>query len=275
MKTSLEFNTIPLFISRREWRAIIMNSVTCDAAPGAIKETNNKEFKGISLQVKKKSKLKSLFVVLGLICIGVLLLICFGLIILGMLSFGYENYTTIDISNYGIFEGHVKGEKEDLRSGLYIFPNEISENAKDIKFLYSCLSIGFGVDYQQFLECTYSNEEYQAEINRLENIECKINTKKGTVVNRIEYSDTKFCNPAYITAYGGMRVFEYALCNEDTKTITYIFLQLISNEKVAFNKKYLPVEYQGGKQLLDEKNLSNSNIYYCYLGNGVYQSFKE
>lgn len=243
--------------------------------PHEIKEDNAKTFKDLTFQVKKKSRRKTVFVVLISVSVSVIAMICFGLVILGLLSLGNGDYLTIDTNNYGIYQGHVEGEKEGLRSGLYIFPKEISVNARDTEFLYSCGARGFGVDYQQFLKCTYSEEEYQAEIDRLKNIKCEMHTRKGTVVNHVDYSDTKFNCPAYITAYGGNHIYEYALLNEETNTIIYVYLQTISNDKVAFSKEYLPKEYQDGKQLLNEENIDRTNIYYSYLGNGVYMNFKD
>jgi len=240
-----------------------------------IKENNAETFKDLALKVKKKNRRKTIFIVLGAVCTSIIAMICFGLIILGLLSLGNENYTTIEVSNYGIHEGHIDGEKEGLRGGLYIFPKEISIDAKDVSFLYSCGGGGFATDYQQFLKCTYSDEEYRAEINRLKNIKCEINTKNGAVINHAEYSNTKFNYPAYITVYGSGKTYEYALCNEDTKTIIYVYLQIITNDKVAFTKEYLPIEYQGEKQLLDNNSMGNTDIYHYYLGNGVYKNFND
>lgn len=240
-----------------------------------IKENNAEAFKDLALKVKKKNRRKTISIVLGAVFISCIAFICFGLIILGLLSFGNEKYYTIDIGNYGIYEGHIDGEKEGLRGGLYIFPKKISSNAKDASFLYSCGGGGFATNYQQFLKCTYSDEEYKVEIERLKNIKCKINTKNGSVVNNVEYSNAKFKYPAYITVYGSNKTYEYALCNENTKTIIYVYLQIINNDKVAFPKEYLPIEYQGEKQLLDENSMDNTNIYHHYLGNGVYKNFND
>ena len=107
----------------------------------------------------------------------------------------------------------------------------------------------------------------------LKNVQCEINTKNETVVNHVEYSESKFIYPAYIAAYGGLRIYEYALCNESTRTITYIYLQKILNDEVAFSKEYLPIDYQDGKELLDDGNMDNKNIYVVPIGNGAYQDF--
>ncbi|MFZ5988410.1 MAG: hypothetical protein ACOYWZ_14970 [Bacillota bacterium] len=122
---------------------------------------------------------------------------------------------------------------------------------------------------------TYSDEEYRAEVDRLKKIKCEIKIGNGKVVNSVEYSDTKFNYPAYVTAYGSSNVYEYALCNEDTKTIVYVYLQTVSNNKVAFSKEYLPIEYQNGKDLIDNDNIHNTNIYHYHLGNGIFKSFKD
>lgn len=240
-----------------------------------IKDDNDIMFQELTSQIKKKNRRKTIYTLIGgaFICIFILAIIMFTL--LGLFSLGRESYLTVDINNYGIYEGHVKAEKADLNSGLFIFPKEISENARDIDFLYSCESIGFGTSYQQFLKCTYPEDEYRAEIDRLKNVQCEINTKNETVVNHVEYSESKFIYPAYIAAYGGLRIYEYALCNESTRTITYIYLQKILNDEVAFSKEYLPIDYQDGKELLDESNMDNKNIYVVPIGNGAYQDFRD
>lgn len=255
---------------KKLWESYCNSSITDE-----IKENNEKVFKDLAFHVKKKNRRKIIFIVSGAVSISIIMMICFGLIILGIFSLGNEQYSTIDISNYGIYEGHIDGEKEGLRGGLYVFPKEISEKAKDVKFIYSCIGADFDTKNQQFLKCTYSDEEYKAEIDRLKNIKCEINTRNGTVVNPVEYSNTKFKYPAYITAYASSHIYEYSLCDEDTKTIVYVYLQLIPNDEVAFSKEYLPIEYHDGKQFSDNDSLDNTNIYHCYVGNGIYKNFKD
>lgn len=255
---------------KKLWDSYCNSSITDE-----IKENNGEVFKDLALKVKKKNRKKTILIVSGAVCVSIIMMIVFGLTILGIFSLGREDYMTIDRSNYGIHEGHIDGEKEGLWSGLYVFPEKISTNARDVEFLYSCGGGGFNLDYQQFLKCTYSDEEYRREIDRLKNIKCEMNTKNGKLVNHVEYTSTKFNYPAYITVYGSNSTYEYAICNEDTKTIVYVYLQIISNKKVAFSKEYLPIEFQSGKQLLDNNDPDNKNIYHYYMGNGVYRNFRE
>ncbi len=253
----------------------LLESFRNPAITDEIRTSNEIEFKELTLKVKKKNRLKAILLVLGAVIasfVGALLL---GIFVLGIFSLGGESYATIDTDNYGIYEGHIEAERQDLFSGLYIFPERISQNASVIDYFYSCEGGGFDNSYQQFLKCTYSQEEYNAEINRLKNITCEIPVRSGPVVNTVEYSDVKFSSPAYITAYASHGMFEYALCNDADKTIVYVYLQLIGNDDVVFNREYLPLEYQDGKPLLEDVSFSNTNIYYAYVGNGVYMNYKD
>lgn len=253
----------------------LMESCQNPAMTDEIKTSNEREFKELALKVKRKSRLKAVFIVLGAVAASITGTLILGLFVLGIFSLGSEGYATIDTDNYGIYEGHIEAERQDLFSGLYIFPQRISENASDIYYFYSCHGGGFDNSYQQFLKCTYTEQEYNEEINRLKGIKCEIPLKDGPIVHTVEYSDTKFSSPAYITAYGSFGMFEYALCNDADKTIVYVYLQHIANDDVAFSKDYLPLEYQDGKQLLEDTGFDNTNIYYAYQGNGVYMNYKD
>ncbi len=253
----------------------LLESYRNPAVTDEIKTSNEKEFKELALKVKRKNRLKTALIVLGAVAASITGTLILGLFVLGIFSLGSEGYATIDTDNYGIYEGHIEAESQDLFSGLYIFPKLISENVSDVYYFYSCQGGGFDNSYQQFLKCTYTEEEYNAEINRLKSIKCEIPLRSGPVVNTVEYSDTKFSSPAYITAYGSHSMFEYALCNDAEKTIVYVYLQLIANDDVAFSKDFLPLEYQNGKPLLDDAGFDNTNIYYAYQGNGVYMNYKD
>jgi hypothetical protein len=240
-----------------------------------IKASNENEFRKLAMKIKKKNRLKTLLIILGALAASFVGFMVLGLTVLGILSIGGERYATIDTSNYGIYEGHIEAERQDLFSGLFIFPERISENASDVYYFYSCESGGFDNSYQQFLKCTYAEEEYNAEIERLKGIKCVIPLKDGPVVNTVEFSDTKFGLPAYITAYASHGMYEYALCNDADKTIVYVYLQLIGNDRVVFSKEYLPLEFQDGKSLLEDTSFGNTNIYYAYQGNGIYMNYKN
>lgn len=255
------------------WESYSSPSITDE-----IKSSNEKEFKELAKTVRKKNMRKTILTAFGAVCASIAAVFILGLCVLGLFSFGEkEKYRTIDTADYGIHEGHIAGEKQDLFSGLYIFPERISENAGEVTFYYSCEGAGLDNAYQQFLKCTYSEEEYKAEIARLKNIKCEIPSRKGPVINAVEYSDTKFSAPAYITAFASHDTYEYALCYDDDKTIVYVFLQAIENKDVVFGKEYLPLAYQDGKPLLEDDNnsMKNTNIYYNYEGNGVYRNFKD
>ncbi len=253
----------------------LRESYRSSAMTDEIKTSNEKEFKELAKKIKRKNWLKALLIALGAVIASIVGVLILGIFVLGIFSLGGEGYATIDTDNYGIYEGHIEAERQDLFSGLYIFPEQISENASVIDYFYSCEGGGLDNTYQQFLKCGYSEEEYSAEINRLKNIKCDIPARNGPVVNAVEYSDTKFISPAYIAAYASHGMFEYALCNDADKTIVYVYLQLIGNDEVVFSNEYLPLEYQDGKPLLEDVSFGNINIYYAYEGNGVYRNYKD
>lgn len=241
-----------------------------------LKENSEQAFDELVSKVKKRNRLKIILISIGIAGLSILsTILVFGLA-MGLLALNTsEAYRTIDTGNYGIHQGHMEGEEQGLWSGMYVFPDKISKEASDVAFFYSCGGASFDNKYQQFLKCTYSDAEYKGEIERLKNITCTIESRKGTVVNHIEYTDTKFRYPAYMAAYGGHTTYEYALCDEKTKTIVYVHMQHTTIDEVAFDKVFLPLEYQNGKELYDNDPWTSLNIYFCDDGDGVHKNFKD
>lgn len=187
-----------------------------------------------------------------------------------------EKYETSDIKEYGFYHGHIEGEAEGIGSGLFIFPKKISSKATDKKYYYRCGTAGFDNFYEIILECTYDQESYDEEIERLTEITCEVRNKSASdevVINKIEYSEEKFKYPAYITVYASHDTYEYALCDEETKRIIYVYMQM-SNSKEILQEEYLPIEYSK-KSLLSANSWENTNIYYYCFDKKNYINFKD
>ncbi len=141
--------------------------------------------------------------------------------------------TTKDLKRYEeIFE-------LSMNSGLIIFPEHISDKAVQTDF-YSYYRDMFGSpSYEIYLQCTYEPEEYQAEIERLENTYKKY---AGTERRLLKDTEGKYNYPAYIAIENHHYSYEYALITGENQ-ITYISVSGRDKEKVKFSKDYLPEDF--------------------------------
>ena len=61
----------------------------------------------------------------------------------------------------------------------------------------------------------------------------------------IMYSDSLFAYPAYVAIYNANSSFEYALLDEENRTVVYVYHQLLNDENSGNTpKEYCPLEFQ-------------------------------
>jgi len=184
-----------------------------------------------------------------------------------------QEYTTLDASNYGEWDGHIKFEREEIKSKLSIFPIS-TESATDVDYYYSCGKWSSSNNF--YVICTemkYSDEEYQKELQRLAEIKCDIylHADEKNVCNEIQFSEDLFAYPAYIAIYGSNLSYEYALLNQQENEVIYIYFSHITGNEIL-PKEYLPIEtWEGNTQ--DINSWSNTNIYYAPNSKGSYEYF--
>lgn len=140
---------------------------------------------------------------------------------------------TTDIEKYAeIFE-------LQIHTGLMIFPEEISENTLETDF-YSYYRDMFGSpSYEIYLQCTYEPEEYQKEIERLENTYKRYGGTERKLLRDIE---EKYNYPVYIAVENHHYSYEYAMLTGENQ-ITYVSMAFREKEDVSFNKEYLPSDF--------------------------------
>lgn len=195
-------------------------------------------------QMKKKIKKKNtVFGTIGIV-IGILLvvtviriLLVAGVIVFAVQEGQEDSYTSTDINEYGAFDtfrGHSK---------LDIFPEQISGDMEAQEYFYYYADTFLDSTAQIYLECSYGEDVYLKEIERLAEIQEEYAGKVQTVV----YDTKSFSHPAYVTIDAENHCYEYALLLGDNR-IAYIFLQFIKEEEVAFPGEYLPEGYGEEKE---------------------------
>ncbi len=144
---------------------------------------------------------------------------------------GIENYDrSYYLENYG----------GDLDAGLFVFPDS-GAGMLDAEFVSSLKTGLFDTDGYIILRAQYDEEVYLQEVERLSNIECTISFKEEVVTQQVRYDEESYALPAYVTVDGFDDIYEYALMDEKTCTITYVLLSYPNvfklNEYQAYLKK--------------------------------------
>lgn len=156
-----------------------------------------------------------------------------------------------NIEEYGKFDGF-KGY-----SNLDIFPEQISDECTDTQYYFEYKDGLFDPYYQIYLRCTYDTPTYSDEVKRLAEIK---ENYQGTT-QRIRYNTIDFKYPAYVAIYGNDSCYEYALLDEASQTIVYIFTQWAKLDDIKFKNAYLPYNYM-------EDTDHTFSIYMFDLGDG-------
>ena len=189
--------------------------------------------------VKKKIKKRntifaSIGIVVGIIFIIIVIMV---MLVVGVISFAVQDgrkhsYISTDINDYGVFE------EFDGYSKLDIFPKQLSDNIEVYKYSYYYADTFLAPTAQIYLECSYEEEDYLREIERLEEIQEEYEGRIQSIV----YDIDSFSYPAYVTIDADDHCYEYALLIGERK-IAYVFLQFIKEEDIVFPAEYLPKEY--------------------------------
>ena len=120
-----------------------------------------------------------------------------------------------------------------------IFPKQLSDNMEVYKYSYYYADTFLDPTAQIYLVCSYEEDGYSKEIERLERIQEEYEGR----IQPIVYDTDSFSYPAYVTIDADNHCYEYALLIEEGK-IAYVFLQFIKEEDIVFPAEYLPKEYE-------------------------------
>ena len=147
--------------------------------------------------------------------------------------FGSGTYTTDNIENYYDFASH---NENGIKSDLCIFPKTLPKTTSNSKYFYSFSDTFLDTTFQIYLDCKYSDDEFESEINRLKSIKYE----DGNTI-----FDTKNFNfDAYVARVGYDCTSEYALINKANNRIVYIYLQFAKIGDIHFDSNLLPNGYQ-------------------------------
>ena len=141
-------------------------------------------------------------------------------------------------------EDYDKKNDQRIKSNLMIFPQYIAETATDVKYYYYYQDMIMDPMCQIYLHCKYSEEDYNKELERLQEIRERYQKKDENG----GYTSSNFNGDVYIHEYDKTTYTEYAIADSNTHEIVYIYLQFISEKKVKFDKKYLPLDYTENSQ---------------------------
>ena len=145
---------------------------------------------------------------------------------------GIESYDKADIlENYG----------GDIDSGLFLFPDD-TKNMIEPSFTFSMKTGLFDSDGYIILQTKYSKEDYQAEVERLSDIECSLAFDDAEVTQKVKYDEKSYALPAYVAMDGYDYGYEYALVNEENCEITYILLSYPDYVDLSEYKEYLKLD---------------------------------
>lgn len=175
-----------------------------------------------------------------------------------------EQYETTNQSDYGEYSGHIEKEKDDLFSKLYIFPNEIANGVTVNQYYYYCDNASLDNSYKIYLECTYSQNDFAKEAERLSKLQTEYNGETKNII----VANNGFHFPAYVAVYEEkLNTYEYALVDEENSKIIYIYAQICGLDKEIIDNIYLPVDFKVPSEL-EDKGWEGFNLYYFRISNG-------
>jgi len=175
-----------------------------------------------------------------------------------------DSYTTRSIGEYGNYSGHIEMEQEGFFSLLEIFPNELPPSATVKDYYYFCNNGLIDNSYQLYLLCSYDQEDFESEKERLESIELTFRDE----VHMPTITDTGFQHRAVVTVFNDQDSFEYALIDEETETIAYVFAQSMGIQESVVPAQYRPQGFKPPENALTE--WGSYNIYNFKINYGAY-----
>jgi len=262
--------------SEKSKAAVALHIKECPVCKGAyeadaqivlppLSESASMEMSKVTLYKNQIKKRRKVMIVLAAL-LAVVLVIGTGLITakIAKQAIVGDSYTTRDIAEYGQYSGHIEVEYEGFFSLLEIFPKELPPSATVEDYYYFCNNGLLDNSYQLYLVCSYDQEDFAREKERLESIELTFRDE----VHKPTITDTGFKYPAVVTIFEDQDSFEYALLDEETGTIAYVYAQ-----SMGIKESIVPLQYrpQGFKPPQDELTEWGSyNIYLFRISKGAY-----
>ena len=205
---------------------------------------------------------------------GIMIIACLS-VMLGACGFGPDPGTNKTYHARGVdaYDKSVIMEKygSDLDSDLSIFPDEITtEEAQYRAHLNPNL---FDTDGTIILECTYSDDAYAAEIDRLKGLSKTIKYNGEQYTNQVLYDEDMYSYPAYITIDGFGDTYEYALVDQKEKKIEYLYLAYPKVDALVQYREYLKKDLKTYAE--EEKPGAYTMYLHSFDGGEVYIEFSD
>ena len=144
----------------------------------------------------------------------------------------------------------------DFHSELYVFPSEINtENA--VAFSYKTREDLFTGSYLLYLVMKYDQNQFDAELNRLDAIKADIEIPNNVFKTKNIIKDTDASQ--YVTITQNSR-YEYVKYNSETLEIAYVSNQLFTWKETGIKNEYLYKDIKIPTELDDGDN--SYNMYY-------------
>ena len=136
-------------------------------------------------------------------------------------------------------EAYHKLEGTGVYSPLAVFPSADMDTVSQ-DFYYQTRDEIFAATCQIYLENQYTREQYEAETERLRNLEFSYQDQ----TNMLYQDEENYCSVAYVAMANWIDRYEYAITLDDSNTIIYVYLQNMDAKDIHMQADYLPKYFQ-------------------------------
>lgn len=159
-------------------------------------------------------------------------------------------------------EAYHKLEGKGVYSPLAVFPSADMDTVSQ-DFYYQTRDEIFAATCQIYLENQYTREQYEAETERLRNLEFSYQDQ----TNMLYQDEENYCSVAYVAMAKWIDRYEYAITLDDSNTIIYVYLQNMDAKDIHMQSDYLPKYFQdnnAGKHQDTDPMTSDYRSFYAF-----------
>ena len=152
--------------------------------------------------------------------------------------------------------------KGGVYSPLAVFPSADMDTVSQ-DFYYQTRDEIFAATCQIYLENQYTREQYEAETERLRNLEFSYQDQ----TNMLYQDEENYCSVAYVAMANWIDRYEYAITLDDSNTIIYVYLQNMDAKDIHMQSDYLPKYFQdnnAGKHQDTDPMTSDYRSFYAF-----------
>ena len=152
--------------------------------------------------------------------------------------------------------------KGGVYSPLAVFPSADMDTVSQ-DFYYQTRDEIFAATCQIYLENQYTREQYEAETERLRNLEFSYQDQ----TNMLYQDEENYCSVAYVAMANWIDRYEYAITLDDSNTIIYVYLQNMDAKDIHMQADYLPKYFQdnnAGKHQDTDPMTSDYRSFYAF-----------